>query len=179
MLGFEDNLIEVFVMSIISEKSDELSNALDNLRDCFCDFDFLTKDGLTAEDLSDIKGFEKLLICNSELIEFDDFTIKIKKSLHSLVDDLKKSDFDWDDLYDNFIDACEKYDSLKKLKEQIKDNLTGDQEVETVNIYDKEALNDLVMEYLISNNLIYEIEDQEETYYLLNSNLESKINNNC
>ena len=49
----------VFIMSIILEQKDELSNSIDNLRDCFNDFDFLTKDGLSSGDLTDICGFEK------------------------------------------------------------------------------------------------------------------------
>lgn len=163
-------------MSIILEQKDELSNSIDNLRECFNEFDFLTKDGLTVDNLSDILGFESLALDDSELIDFDDFCSKIKKSLHPLEDDLKKSDFDWDNLSDNYHDVCEKYENFRLIKEQVEDNLTGNQEFDSVEIYDKESLNDLVLDYLISNNLVYEIENQGETYFLLNAEFEKKLN---
>lgn len=163
-------------MSIILEQKDELSNSIDNLRECFNEFDFLTKDGLTADSLSDISGFESLALDDSELIDFDDFYSKIKKSLYPLEDDLKKSDFDWDNLSNNYYDVSEKYKNFRLLKEQVEDNLTGNQEFDSVEIYDKESLNDLVLDYLISNNLIYEIENQGETYFLLNAEFEKKLN---
>lgn len=163
-------------MSIILEQNEELSNAIDNLRECFNEFDFLTKDGLTADNLSDIGGFESLALNNSELIDFDHFSTKIKKSLYPLEDDMKISDFDWDNLSDNYYDVSEKYESFKLLKEQVEDNLTGNQEFGSVKIYDKESLNDLVLDYLSSNNLIYEIETQGETYFLLNAEFEKKLN---
>lgn len=164
-------------MSIIPEQKDELSNSIDNLRDCFNEFDFLTKDGLTVESLSDISGFESLALDDSELISFDDFCDKIKKSLYSLQGDLKKSDFDWDNLSDNYHDVYEKYQNFISLKEQVENNLTGNQEFDSVEIYDKENLNDLIFDYLISNNLIYEIENQGEIHFLLNEEFEKKLKN--
>lgn len=162
-------------MSIILEQKDELSNSIDNLRECFNDFDFLTKDGLTVEDLSDIKGFERFALNDSELISFDDFCSKIKKSLYPLEDDLKKSDFDWDSLSDIYDDVNEKYENFILLKEQVEDNLTGNQEFETVQIHDKETLQDIVLDYLISNHMVYEIDNQGETFFLLNAEFEKKL----
>lgn len=167
-------------MSIINEKIDELMYAIENFRDCFTEFDFSTKNGDSAESLSDIDGLESLAVDgemdDSILMHFDDFCSKIKKSLYPLEDNLKKSDFDWDNLSDVYYDVSEKYKNYRLLKEQVEDNLTGDQEFSSVKLHDKESLIDLVLEYLESNNLIYPIYDQDETYFLANAEFEKKLN---
>ena len=162
-------------MSIFLEKKDELNNAIDNLRDCFYGFDFLTKEGLSVLDIDSIDGLKIIAVEDGELIDYDDFVKKIRKSLFSEDDDIKKSNFDWDNLSDNYYDVSEKYESLKLLQEQVEGDLTGDQELDTVEIYDKESLNDLFLDYLASNNLIYEVHIDGETYFLLNSELEKKM----
>lgn len=162
-------------MSIFLEKKDELNNAIDNLRDCFDGFDFLTKEGLSVLDIDSIDGLKIIAVEDGELIDYDDFVKKIRKSLFSEDDDIKKSNFDWDNLSDNYYDVSEKYESLKLLQEQVEGDLTGDQELDTVEIYDKESLNDLFLDYLASNNLIYEVHIDGETYFLLNSELEKKM----
>ena len=162
-------------MSIFLEKKDELNNAIDNLRDFFDGFDFLTKEGLSVLDIDSIDGLKIIAVEDGELIDYDDFVKKIRKSLFSEDDDIKKSNFDWDNLSDNYYDVSEKYESLKLLQEQVEGDLTGDQELDTVEIYDKESLNDLFLDYLASNNLIYEVHIDGETYFLLNSELEKKM----
>lgn len=163
-------------MSILVEKISDLENAIDNLRSCFNDFDFLTKCGLTVEDISDISGFEKFVLDDSDIIYFENFCLKIKKSLVSLDDEVEKSEFDWDYLSHCYEDAVDKYKEYSNLKEQIEENLTDQQEFENVSIHQKDDIKDALLNYMIEENLLKEINSIDgEVYYLVNPELEKKL----
>lgn len=159
----------------IGEVQDDLNNAIDNLRDGFEDFDFQTKDNLTVSDLDQIDGFEKFAVEDSVVIEFDDFKRKVQKSLYSIDGDAKKSDFDWDDIANYYDEAAEQYQHYQELKEQVEDNLTGDQDFNSIELKSEDDLKQALLEYAVSNNLVYEINKNGVIYYLVNADFQKNI----
>lgn len=157
---------------------DEFLNAVDNFRDGFGEFDFLTKSGLTAGDIDGIEGFKSIALEDSTIIEFDEFKSKIIRSLYSNDSDLKKSDFDWDELNVLYEDMIDKYKSYTEVKEQVQDNLTGNQELDLIELHDQVDINAVLLKLALDLNLVYQIDVLGETQYLLSHKLETIIEEN-
>lgn len=162
-------------MSNLSELKEELNHFLDNLCACFDGFDFQTSDGISLDDIKTKEGIEKLIKSGSEVIEFDVFKNLIKKSLYPIEDDLKNTDFDWDSLAYEYEEVKSKIETIDSTIEQLKENLTGDQDVNTVEWHTEAELKDKLLEYFLSENLAYEITIYGEKQYLLNNSIEKKL----
>lgn len=158
------------------EMKDELVNAIDNLRDCFEDFDFATAQGLSSSDLDGIEGFEQFSLTDDEVIPFSKFCKLIKHDFYSQEDDLKKSDFDWENLENNYEDVKEKYQSYRDFLEQVEENLTGDLTIETVEVMSEDDLKQALFELMQAQGMVYEVIHKEKgVFYVLNSSLQKQL----
>lgn len=161
---------------IMNEIKDELCNHIDNLRDLFEDHDFNTKDGHSSGDLDGVDGFELVAVQDGEVLSFGDFKKTIKFDFFTNDDDVKISDFDWDDLESSYDTVVESYTAYRELRENIEENLTGDQTLDSVDIMDKEDIMDRLLTHMIDEGLVYEINHPEKgILYIANSVLENKI----
>lgn len=159
----------------IVEIKEALETAIENLRDSFEGFNFIKKNGIELSDLDGIEGLEKIAVIDDELIEFDDFQSKIHRYLFSEDDDVKKSEFDWDNVANYYHEVEEQYKSYQDLKQQIEDNLTGEQKLEDVELYSELDLKVALLNFLESENQIFEINDHGEPLYLLRDELRVKL----
>lgn len=159
----------------IVEIQNELNSAIQNLRDSFDGFDFKTKSGFTLGDIDQIEGFEKIAVVNETIIEFNDFQSKIHKSLFSEDGETKKADFDWDNVANYYDEVEREYRNYQEIKQQIQDNLTGDQDIETAELHSELDLKTALMNYFEGENLIYEVNNNGDALYLLNDTLKEKL----
>ena len=163
-------------ISIPDLKSD-LNGLIDELKGMFLGFNFNTKDGLTLDDLDDIEGFEKFAVAadTSTAIKFSQFQKKLSPSLYSEDEDIPKSAFDWDEVEEIFDTTVTAYNNYRSASEQVNDNLTGNQTVDDVILHDESELKNLLLQYAIDSNLVYEINVDGETHYLPSQQLQDKI----
>ena len=161
---------------IMNEIKDELINEIENLRDLFGDYDFNTKNGHSSSDIDGIDGFELIAVEDEECIPFSDFRKSIKYDFYSNDDDLKTSEFDWDELESQYDEVVVKYNSYKALYVEIEDNLTGDQTVDSVELMDKDDVMERLLNYMIQEGLIYEVNHAEKgILYIANAEIEEKL----
>lgn len=161
---------------IMNEIQDELINEIDNLRDLFEDYDFNTKNGHSSGDLDGIDGFELIAVEDGEAIPFSQLKKTIKYDFFTNDDGIKLSDFDWDQLENYYDSVVEKYMAYKALCEEIKDNLTGDQTVDSVELMDKEDVMERLLNYMIQEGLIYEVNHAEKgVLYIPNAEIANKL----
>lgn len=160
---------------IFEDVKNELINAIDNLKTVFDEWSFHAKNGLTVDEIDEMDFIPYVKDeSNDSLIEYEEFERLIRKSLES-DEGLKKSEFDWDQLQCNYDDVVEKYDLYYSLYSQIEDNLTGDQTVDTAEILSRDDLSEAILNYLEQENKIFSIQMQNETTYLLSSDLQKKL----
>lgn len=162
--------------NVMNEIKDELINEIDNLRDFFEDYDFNTKNGHSSGDIDGIDGFELIAVEDEEPVAFSAFKKGIKHDFYSNDDDIKISDFDWDELEIQYDSVVEKYNAYKALYVEIEDNLTGDQTVDSVELMDKEDVMERLLNYMIQEGLIYEVNHAEKgVLYIANAEIENKL----
>ena len=107
---------------------------------------------------------------------FSDFRKSIKYDFYSNDDDIKTSDFDWDELESQYDEVVVKYNSYKALYVEIEDNLTGDQTVDSVELMDKDDVMERLLNYMIQEGLVYEVNHAEEgILYIANAEIEKKL----
>lgn len=163
-------------MSILQEKNDELLSALDNLVNGFSGWDFCTKTGMTADEMTEVCGFQQIALEDEDLISFDDFQAKIYKSLKSETNE-SKSNFDWEVLADLYQDACDKYTAYFDITNQIEDTfeLEENRTVGDIEIHHADDLKIALIDYLVANNMAFVIKVDGDDCYMLSSDLESKL----
>jgi hypothetical protein len=156
---------------ILLEMDSELSDAIIDLQNAFDTYDFTTASGLNAGDLDGISGFESIAVITDKPLSFRAFKQVITHDFYSNGDN-DLDDFDWDALEDAYELVKEKYASYREYVSQIEDNLTGDQTIDNVEILDVDEVKSKLLEYMIEQNLVYEIDHpQYGTTYLLNDSV--------
>lgn len=166
---------ELIMTTLILELNNDLIRNIEELKNTFEDYDFKTKDNFSTADLDDISGFEKLAVQQGQVIPFDDFKRKIRSSLFSLDDDVSKSDFDWDLVEQEYDQVQKLYENYSAVIVQVEENLTGQQEVSTTLLESEESIKNLLLQYFIEQNLVYEIENQGEIFYMINDQIRAKL----
>lgn len=166
----------IAMSDIMNEIKDELINHIDSLRDFFEDYDFNTPQGHSKVDIDGIHGFELIAVKDEVPLSFHDFKKNIKCDFHSNDDDVKTSEFDWDELENLYEEVAFKYNSYKALYIEIEDNLTGDQTVDSVELMDKDDVMERLLDYMIQEGLIYEVNHAEKgILYIPNAKIENKL----
>lgn len=172
-----ENLLCVFIglstteylgmTNLFDEVKEIFEEKLGNLTDTFEDYDYESPDGVTQSDLSDIDVFIKFIVIDGEAISYSKFEKKIRSGLFSIEGaDLK--DFDWDNLESHYSDCIDAYTEYSSLSEQIEENLTGGQTLETVKIYSEDEIKQKLFEHFMEKNSLYEINVDSGTGYILN-----------
>lgn len=169
--------LELHLMpTYIQEFNDELTSALDNLKSTFEDFGFETVDGLSASDLGELEGFEKLATYgdSKKYCDFKRFKDRIAASLFS-EQDTPIRDFDWDTVEIEFDSSLLAYTKYKEAHENISQELTGDQTVESVTLFEESEIKDKLLAYAIENDMVYEVMLGGESHYLIQDRLKKEL----
>lgn len=159
----------------ILELKNDLIRCIEELSNTFEDFDFQTKDNLSVSDLNDLSGFERLAVNQGKVIPFSDFKRKINANFFPVDDEMSKSDFDWDLVEQEFDTVQLQYENYSAVIEQVEENLTGQQEVSTTLLESNENIKELLLQHFIDQNLVYEIQNQGETFYMINDQLRNAL----
>lgn len=160
-----------------SELTSELLGLINGLKDSFYDFNFKTKKGLTRDDLDGVAGFEKFVIVDGSAtpIDFSQFKKLIAPSLYSKDDDFNVDDFEWEEVENNFDYAIDSYNNYKLSIDQINENLTGQQTLDSVVLYDETELKNLLLQNALDHNLVYEINVAGEIHYIPSQKLQDDL----